>query len=170
MQAAMKPSSPLNSTGPNHLYGPTAFVLILKGAFGRGLWSNGLVIMVWKSLPVRRKRTTNCLGQVESLRMRLPCWRDATWALLHAAAAPQHRAPGPSPTQWAFGRDFGPDGRLFESEQGLPVLGAGPKRTLLLRPEMEARRAAEDISRRSQASDLASSEYEESETPNLHSG
>ena len=66
---------------------------------------------------------------------------DAHRALLHAAAAHNtvHRVQGFSPTKWAFGRDFGPDRRLFESEHGLPLrtTSTAQKGALLLRPDRD---------------------------------
>ena len=103
------------------------------------------------------------IGQVESLVKKLK--QDATTllaghpvgahrALLHSAAAHNtvHRVQGFSPSQWAFGRDFGPGGRLFESEQDLPAVQNSLQQGHTFYDHMEARKAAEDIARRSQAS------------------
>ena len=102
------------------------------------------------------------IGQVESLVKKLK--QDAITllaghpvgahrALLHSAAAHNtvHRVQGFSPAQWAFGRDFGPGGRLFESEQDLPVVQNSVLQGHTFHDHMEVRRAAEDIARRSQA-------------------
>ncbi|CAE7808731.1 RE1 [Symbiodinium microadriaticum] len=102
------------------------------------------------------------IGQVESLVKKLK--QDAITllaghpvgahrALLHSAAAHNtvHRVQGFSPAQWAFGRDFGPGGRLFESDQDLPVVQNSVLQGHTFHDHMEARRAAEDIARRSQA-------------------
>ncbi|CAE7345758.1 unnamed protein product, partial [Symbiodinium sp. CCMP2456] len=51
---------------------------------------------------------------------------DPFRAILNVVAAHNtvHRTKGFSPAQWAFGRDFGSDGRLFDSEHGLPCIQA----------------------------------------------
>ncbi|CAE7036395.1 TY1B-A [Symbiodinium sp. CCMP2592] len=103
------------------------------------------------------------IGQVESLVRKMK--QDATTllaghpvgahrALLHCAAAHNtvHRVQGFSPAQWAFGRDFGVDGRLFESEQGLPLLQNAVESGHSFHDHMAVRTAAEDIYRKSQAS------------------
>ncbi|CAE7779651.1 RE2, partial [Symbiodinium microadriaticum] len=103
------------------------------------------------------------IGQVESLVKKLK--QDAVTllaghpvgahrALLHSAAARNtvHRVQGFSPAQWAFGRDFGPGGRLFESDQDLPAVQNSLLEGHTFRDHMEVRQAAEDIARRSQAS------------------
>ena len=104
----------------------------------------------------------NQIGQVESLIGKVK--QDAVTllsgmpigahrALLHSAGAHNtvHRVQGFSPVQWAFGRDFNPEGRLFETEQGLPFLQNVTAPGHSFYDQMSARQAAEDISRRSQA-------------------
>ncbi|CAE7547481.1 RE1 [Symbiodinium sp. CCMP2592] len=75
-------------------------------------------------------------------------------ALLHSAAAHNtvHRVQGFSPAQWAFGRDFGVDGRLFESEQGLPLVQNATDPGHSFHDHLAVRQAAEDVARKSQAS------------------
>ena len=103
------------------------------------------------------------IGQVESLVKKLK--EDAVTllaghpvgahrALLHSAAAHNtvHRVQGFSPSQWAFGRDFGPGGRLFESGQDLPAVQNSLLEGHTFHDHTEVRKAAEDIARRSQAS------------------
>ena len=62
-----------------------------------------------------------------------------------------HQVQGFAPNQWAVGRDFGPDGRLFKSEQGVPLLRAEVKERQDFYETMNVRKMAEDIAK-SQAS------------------
>ena len=63
-----------------------------------------------------------------------------------------HRRQGFSPAQWCFGRNFTIDGRLFESEQTVPVLQGMNDPRHAFGKSMNARLAAEEVYRKSQAS------------------
>ena len=90
----------------------------------------------------------NQIGQVESLIGKVK--QDAI-TLLSGMPIGAHRAQGFSPVQWAFGRDFNPEGRLFDTEQGVPFLQNSTTPGHTFYDQMSVRQAAEDISRRSQA-------------------
>ncbi|CAE7524507.1 GIP, partial [Symbiodinium necroappetens] len=102
-------------------------------------------------------------GQVESLIGKINS--DATTllhgeemdpyrAILNVVAAHNtvHRKQGFSPCQWAFGRDFTIDGRLFESEQGLPVLQGQLDPRHAIGKSLNLRVMAEEVYKKSQAS------------------
>ncbi|CAE7943401.1 RE2 [Symbiodinium necroappetens] len=78
---------------------------------------------------------------------------DPFRAILNVVAAHNtvHRTKGFSPAQWAFGRDFGSDGRLFDSEHGLPCVQAKVYNDTTFGESLNIREAAAAVYRKSQA-------------------
>ncbi|CAE7337278.1 unnamed protein product [Symbiodinium sp. KB8] len=78
---------------------------------------------------------------------------DPFRAILNVVAAHNtvHRTKGFSPAQWAFGRDFGSDGRLFDSEHGLPCVQAKLYNDTTFGENLNIREAAATVYRKSQA-------------------
>ena len=69
-----------------------------------------------------------------------------------AAHSTLHRRQGFSPSQWVFGRGFSIEGRLFESEQNLPLLQSQVSGRHGFGQSLNLRMQAEEAYRRSQAS------------------